>query len=552
MLALALAFLALAPLARAALYHGRVVATETRQPIAGAVVSLEDGRIVFVRVSHGKQPPQPGKVRATVVADERGAFAIDVPPDVRSWLRIEAPGAGPVFVPAHGHATAEDAFTIEMPRAARLDAHVVDAAPGDKVVARVIAPDMTRPAHASIQGARFEREAVLGDDLVAHLVDLPPEATIELELVAKNGAQRAVREDFVLAPGEARAVELTVPGFGTVSGRITDVEGRPLARASVWLFGNSSPNVLGVRSSDRPARTLSTDDDGRFESGKLREGGWFAVLDPSAAAQLDRYVAPTSFTVGSVPAEVALVVAPARWIRGRVVDSAGSGVDGAEVTVTSPRHSGRTGAKTLADGSFVAGPLPDGEFQVEARDAEAARASVRSTIVAGTSDARLVLVPHVGVLRIHVRESAGGALVECAVRIVSEDAHEGFGAGTATTEPLDAHLSPGVRTVVATSVDGRIAVREALVAAERTTDVELVLVPAAELELVHPHGERYAEYELRVGGKLLDVGSVRAGTRRVELVPPGEVAVVRTFGDGTRTTETVVCRAGERARARLP
>jgi hypothetical protein len=218
---------------------------------------------------------------------------------------------------------------------------------------------VTDAAGTPIAGAELLREDVIGTQTDAagryELCMLPVATTVEaLRLVVRargfgalaldSGLQGREHHDFVLTP-EA-----------VVDGRARTADGAPVAGARIWI----EPADLDARRDSELAAPLVavSEADGRFHfdgltGGRHRVGGSGAgvVAEPIAVA-----------VAAGAAREVALVVAPAAIVRGRVVHD-GAPVAGARVAVA-----GGDGdvARSQADGSFVLGRVPIGAVQLVA------------------------------------------------------------------------------------------------------------------------------------------------------------------------------------------
>ena len=74
--------------------HGRITASSTGQPIAGAVV-----RLAYVRGRANENYLWPGSGPVLATTDEQGRFTLgSLRPDSRYWLDVDAPGHGGVFL----------------------------------------------------------------------------------------------------------------------------------------------------------------------------------------------------------------------------------------------------------------------------------------------------------------------------------------------------------------------------------------------------------------------------------------------------------------------
>jgi hypothetical protein len=331
--------------------------------IEGTVVG-EDGRpVATVALALGSDPPDLRVPMATTRTDGTGRFRMRrVPPGP---YRLTATRAGFVATALHvdvdvgpdlERAGADDQVARGRPRPVRivlatavvLAGTVEDAVGAPVPLARVLVlsdagfQGAVVPTRAADAGGRFRFDG-LAAGRYRLLIEAPGLGTAEAaHVVAPDAAVR------VVLPGESRFIQ----------GRVTH-EGRPVFGARVTLAGEAL---------SEPRRT-ETDGRGGFVFGGLGPGTYALradsgglVSDVTTDVVLDRLERRT--------ADVALELAPGRFLHGRVVDDAGASVPATEVcldTVPSWGMIERLVADGLGDWSSPA--LPAGRYRLEARRA---------------------------------------------------------------------------------------------------------------------------------------------------------------------------------------
>lgn len=225
-------------------------------------------------------------------------------------------------------------------------------------------------------------------------------------------------------------------------GRVTDVDGRPLNGVRIGL-GSSPFDSLGtdrhalLRTFDSDPQAI-TDAEGRFRfSGPVRERHWrflwalpegpeyLVLLDQCAdGATADDPWRATP--VAGVTELEDVVLRPAGWLTGRVVDEIGQPLEGAFVKLghrsTSYRDA-NLGSTTGADGTFLLGHLPAGDFVftalLEGR-VKAQRDGVRVTLGRGSDLGDLELTPAFPIEG-WVRDPEGLPIADAKVRAWGDD-----------------------------------------------------------------------------------------------------------------------------------
>jgi protocatechuate 3,4-dioxygenase beta subunit len=318
------AVLAVAPPRR---LSGSILAAPDRRPIAGAWVWWQEEPAV------------------AAVSDERGAFALPLPPTAGARvLRVAAPGylgyarrlavAAAPPLPA-----AEVLLTPEVTAAGR----VVDAAGSPVAGAALVAGPTTgeRPEAAALPppGAGFATSDAAGR---FRLGGLRPGSAYRLN-AGKTGYAPATASLPAAGPGGSHGgLELVLGPGHRAFGSVVDLDEAPIAGARVILMPASRDDLAIARLSlafdpaanGPPFRALS-DAGGRFELSNLPPGRYdLVVAAPGFAVAMVPGVtmpeAPSPAPLGTVLLE------PALSLEGRTVDGDGAPLGGVEVRAASP------------------------------------------------------------------------------------------------------------------------------------------------------------------------------------------------------------------------
>lgn len=208
------------------------------------------------------------------------------------------------------------------------------------------------------------------------LAHLPLDGRLEIDLRAPGIALPMTGKAIALggASLEDRPADLgtfVLPAGGQLAGRVADLEGRPIAGATIWL---SAAKNLPTEEDDvafegaGPAAT--TEADGRFA---VRGAGGLRAVSICAPGHL-----PAWFLAEETPEPLQIELRPAASLAGRVLDEAGRPVAGAAVAyepawtgpaeVESPAGpcGGPSRVTTDADGRFAFRLVPPGRARLRA------------------------------------------------------------------------------------------------------------------------------------------------------------------------------------------
>ncbi len=300
---------------------GRVVDAVSEAPLAGAWLWLGRGATHFHQT------------------DGRGGFRWQIPA-AGGELRVGA--AGYVDAVTTAPAASGEPWTVRLLPALGRRGRVVDEA-GDGIPGAEVRARLTRQRwvagvdeHGMVRasGPRESEEVkVISDGEGAfELRPLVPWVGFELA-VRRSGYARHTSRHATRAPGAAAEellIELAAARIGF--GRVVDQHEAPLAGAAVELIATlSGPSAEALRGTATSHRATS-DGDGRFILQHLAAGTYY--LAARAPGHPEVLVPGIEIAPGEGPLDLGTVLlAPGIRLRGRVVDPAGRGVEGARLSV---------------------------------------------------------------------------------------------------------------------------------------------------------------------------------------------------------------------------
>jgi hypothetical protein len=524
-------------------FHGRVVREEDGEPLPDATVRL------------ASDPEE--RVRATT--DPGGVFGIQVDHGPREAI-VSAPGRPAVRVAVvPRHESAFDAVRVDVPRYAELVVRLVpdEATPVDPrevEVAIVLEPD-TEGRSASTAGVAL----LVGEAPRASERTEPDRVVFPHVLPRRAGEVTLTHRGEVLwqsassgfAAGETIELERTVGRRVRVAGTLVDdARDEPLAHREVWLCRRSLVPPVDekdyFRADARPARSVRTDDEGRFVLEGVPEGPWWIGAAPGM------HVAPKARLVHLEKDVDRLVVRAARGIsiRGSVLDADGRPVPGTVVSIGHPDEAAIT-TRVEDDGSFVLLPVAWERITIVATPPRRSGWVRKWALVsANDRDVRIELCPAARLSGRVLDER--GAPLDGRVWIAGsadDDSPRWFDGTAAGTEVEDGVFL--FEEIPATTWDVFFRTPDGLFARLAGHDVpdagpdvgELVARPGGEVEIVPREGWVHAPSW--VVWRDLPVGE--GVGRSVLSVPDGDLAVV----DWLHREEPIRVAAGERTRYEL-
>jgi len=322
---------------------GTVKKADRKSPAAGALVRFEGkSRTRWVETA------EDGSFRIPHVGEPKGALVVDA--GDAGWVELPTvkPGSGPI------------AAVLAPP--ASLEGRVVDARSGRAV-------PRTKVEVRIGSAVRLTRS---GPDGRYKVKSIPPG-----RLRLKGDEPRYVpyvKDDVVLAAGEAKKLDVPLLLGATLSGRFTDEEGRPVGGAKWRLTKAGETGIAAflrqLRSSE--GQVFKSAPDGTFKASRLAPGDnqRLSVTHPDFEASS---LGGLSLAPGGAKTGVALVLRRGAVLSGVVKDQGGNPVPEAEVALSAPMNF-RMGRGGMNAGISIAGggedrprgkTGPDGRFELK-------------------------------------------------------------------------------------------------------------------------------------------------------------------------------------------
>ena len=310
---------------------GRVLYRETGLPAGGVPVTLM------------------GQDRMDTMSDEQGRYVFRGVPPGRYTFWTDLAGYETVYHPYFEMTIEEDLTDVEVSLIRRGTLSVVvrdeegGPIPGAEVRYRML----------HMAGQRTDREGWCGYENVSTERPAP-----EVLWVDHPEYAFAFLSVDPIQEGEDREIEVTLTRGGTLKGRMTDWESKPVSDARIRVFG-----PVGYRYPET-ARTVYTNQRGEYRAGRLPPGTLKAMVDHMQPAFV-----PEAGTVEIREGKIArwdVSVRSGGTLMGRVVDREGRPVKGMEIAI-SPGGLYQWEILTDEDGFYRADHLPAREYRVSVR-----------------------------------------------------------------------------------------------------------------------------------------------------------------------------------------
>lgn len=289
---------------------GRAVDSKTGSPVANAEIRAQIGR----------------GFRQTTVSAEDGSFELrGIPFSKRSRRSARAPLTG-IEVRAPGHTTemirvqrGHGPIEVRLERIARLAGMV--RSPADEPLGGVeVVAMMLRES-----GAELTRRTRSKPDGEFEFDEIPANAEIRLVFTTAD-LPSFVHAVDALEPGSTTTgIDVRFPQPLTISGKVLDAEGRPIADAAVGVLGE----IMEYRDATKLDRWSTTRQDGSFTITGLGSGTHRLLA--SKTGYTSQHVEIRGSSGETVTAKIELKVSGT--VRGRVIDANGNPVANAEIEV---------------------------------------------------------------------------------------------------------------------------------------------------------------------------------------------------------------------------
>jgi len=335
--------------------NGRVVAAASGDPLRNARVTIVSGGSPSILLTDGE-----GRFAFTALPTARYSLSASKSGYVR--VQVSASGEGPIV-------------EIRLQRGATISGRIFDAGgepvPGIRVAAETptrFGSNISTVATAETDDRGEYRLAGLSAGDVAVSVSVAPTLTIEVSRTSAGPRRQKTyypaalniseAKMITVEPGvEQRGIDFVVPlnystAFtssmifaqrvlpedaharvtGIIRGRIVSTDGRPLARAQVFLRPEESGAALLTSPQYLPSpRLVTADEDGRYDFSGLPAGTYTASAEKLGYFTL--VGRPIALADGEVRERVDLTLAHWGALSGRVYDEYGDPIEGASVQV---------------------------------------------------------------------------------------------------------------------------------------------------------------------------------------------------------------------------
>lgn len=530
-----------------AVLRGRVV-SRRGEPIAGATVSAwlqsPDGRNALGFGDRGDRGSD-----ATAITSADGAFRLN---DLRAGagfdLTVTRKGYAEKLVPGV-RAPAQQVLEIVIEEAARISGRVLDAdrRPLENAVVAVEPQASLGPGSGSFLGGPEPAGGRTDGSGEFALDDVPP-GPLRLRVVAEGWKPKEL-EDLEVGPGESiRDLEIVLERGAAVAGRVLDAQGRPAGEAFLAILDPGVRTNISARA----------DGDGRYRLEGVEPG-----LRQVEVRWRDRRL---TRELEVAPGENALDLRFERGtqVSGRVIDSAGSPVAGAQVALVAP-GAGPMGmaasTETGADGAFRLADVLDGSYRLRAEAQGYARSVSDQTVE----------VTGAPVSGLEVQLSSGATLRG---RLIGLEAKEAAGAQVSALLRTKGLLTAGLvrpdgSYEIPGLVPGRWLVTAVAGGSGRTAEAPIEIAGGATEELL----DLELKGGLRLTGTVLRAGQPVAGIHvsvrpleaesgamaatdhegRFELtgLDPGPYKVSVAVANGSTQTETITLAADDEIRIEI-
>jgi len=393
---------------------------------------------------------------------------------------------------------------------------------------RMIDPATRRPYTLEDGVGLREWSAVADERGVARFVDLPSGVVAHANVADASGA----RGDRPVSLDALTEIQWVLPERVSVRGRVLDREGRPVAERTVWCDpAREESRARYFSASQRPQLTAKTDARGLFELPDVPAGMYHIGPGPSTReehADVPPVGQPVVVNAELADATVELTVDRGLFVHGVVVNEAGEPLPEARLALAALDAGGLVHSTVAEDGSFRAGPLSAGEYELRATLAKCPCAGDPVRARAGEFGVLLTVRPAVS-LRLLAQDEQGAGIEVAEVLIDSPTVGLMFAQAARGNrgEVRFDQVASGPLTVTVRTTDGRIGVRSGF-DASLVKDEALRIVVGRAAKLRVTNGSRLESIEALVRNQdraIVGVVKLRPGKSSEIEVPPGALSV---------------------------
>jgi uncharacterized GH25 family protein len=558
-------------------FFGRLIDAQSGAAIGDGTVQLEG-------FGSGKR----AKSAVKIATDPDGTFELSAASWRLDFARAFSPkSARATFALSRGHATRDQALTVELSRSATIEAQVRDRAGAPVQGARVKVSsdsswlDFNQGTALDFRwrgSNELEWSAKTDSSGRCVLEDVASNSPLVVELQLEGLLAKREVDVMVLAPQERRSLNFVADAGAVITGTVLDQHGQPVKDCSLALFHGDGDARTIFEFGEQPVASAKSDEQGRFRFVGVPSGPWclgpantdtdgisyangtvtgvVSLGDQTQRPGLD--VAPVG-TALSIEPGVASIDTMVRadiglHIRGMVRDPGGQPATDAHIRLESDDSLVVSDKYTEDDGTFDVGPVSAGKWTVVANgEDEGFGKSQPIEIDAGASDVALDL-PQAAALLARIVDPHALPGDESIVVIAPEGKR---------TNDVDFRVTgsggwfefrgvePGEYNLFALGTDGCVVFETTHIGREsdshsRTLEdlPKFVSRPGARLRVRFSGAPRMCTCRVSVAGMPL-YNALAFGTRRFG-VPTGDV-VVELFDDQDRSLQkqTVHLTAGE-------
>jgi RNA polymerase sigma factor (sigma-70 family) len=146
---------------------------------------------------------------------------------------------------------------------------VIELTPAEPIHGRIVDPDGKPLSGAIVRGLHQTSEAWSDPLLAAEFTAQPPHPDRPRRLMFRHDGRKLIGA-AVVAAGSNKPVDFKLEPWATLTGRLLDADGKPVAKASIYAPGRDPRNPMALDSI--PIGTVFTDANGRFRVDGLFPG----------------------------------------------------------------------------------------------------------------------------------------------------------------------------------------------------------------------------------------------------------------------------------------
>jgi hypothetical protein len=518
-------------------FHVLFLDSETGEPIPGVRLGFRDSSVTFSTGAyndpwmHAKDGEDLGALIAT--GGDDGRVNVQWIDRQRLWVDVQAPGYSLLGMPIEGtHPDPLRPKLIRIPRAGNIVGTYWNAdglgAPDLTVGVLASSWGLTQPTASGGYRSAPDRLWRTTTDAAGRfeLRGLP--AGARLTFGVRRGFRILHEQEVILGPGETRNLSNSVRSTHDLDGRLLDPSGNPIPAVLIQL-SPAEPRTRGdfgylpSPSLNGRTRTTLTDQEGRFDFGRVPLGEW--LVGVGKRSRLSRPPATWAAYARRIRVPVGHGVTLSAYqgsLTGQVRDPAGNGLEGMTLWAGPVDGFGSLQCKTQEDGSFTLAPLGPGPHRLRVMGLP--RAWYFEAMTGAAGDHLEFVGRLAGTLEGRALDGDTQQPQTARFAVVGEDLFFLAPGHRFEQQTRYEGLVPGTYSLVATTEDGRFGMRAGIEVRGGETSAEQVvrLKPGGRIRLVAPATDSRS-YVVQVGE--FWVALLNNGDYREVVVPAGRVAV---------------------------